>query len=285
MDSKIQKIRYRVFEIIEQGKPGDRVSIAFDWFIIILITLSIVTVIVETMQNIHPQIQMVFQIFEIFSIVVFSTEYILRLWTATCNPKYRNFSFGVFRYAGTVGALVDLLAIAPFYIEIVVGGFLDLRFIRIFRLFRLVRILKLGRYSSSLKVLGMVFKEKLSDLAIAISIVVVLIILSASMLFYVEHTAQPEVFKSIPETMWWAVCTLTTIGYGDLVPITTLGRILTALISILSIGIIALPAAMLVSGYNEVTDRIKKKKRGFYITTQKFSLGCKQKKQKQTKRV
>ncbi|MCK5744437.1 MAG: two pore domain potassium channel family protein, partial [Caldisericia bacterium] len=109
---------------------------------------------------------------------------------------------------------------------------------------------------------------KLADLIIAISIVFILIILSASILFYVEHTLQPNEFSSIPESMWWAVCTLTTIGYGDLVPITVMGRFMTAFIAILSIVIIALPAAMLVTGYSEVTARFKKKKRGFNITRQ-----------------
>lgn len=161
------------------------------------------------------------------------------------------------------------MAIIPFYLEITIGAFIDLRFVRIFRLFRLFRVLKLGRYSSSIKVLGLVFKEKLADLIIAISIVFILIILSASILFYVESSGpHAEAFTSIPEAMWWAVCTLTTIGYGDMVPATILGRFMTAFIAILSIGIIALPAAMLVTGYSEVTARFKKKKHTFNITRQ-----------------
>jgi len=268
MSLDINKIKYRTYEIIEQGKPGDKFSIIFDWFIIILIILNIATLIAETSPSISPLTLKMFHVFEVYSVIVFTVEYALRVWTATCNPKYRQKIVGRFKYIGSASSLIDVMAIVPFYLEVIIGAFIDLRFVRIFRLFRLFRVLRLGRYSSSIKVLVLVFKEKLADLIIAISIVFILIILSASILFYVEHTAQPESFSSIPETMWWAVCTLTTIGYGDLVPMTFMGRFMTAFIAILSIGIIALPAAMLVTGYSEVTARFKKKKHTFNITRQ-----------------
>ncbi len=265
----MNKIKYRTYEIIEQGKPGDKFSIIFDWFIIILIVLNITTLIAETSPSISPLTLKMFHIFEVYSVIVFTIEYLLRVWTATCNPKYRHPVMGRLHYIRSMTSLIDVFAILPFYLMITIGSSVDLRFIRIFRLFRLFRVLRLGRYSSSIKVLGLVFKEKMSDLLIAISIVFILIILSASILFYVESSGpHAEAFTSIPEAMWWAVCTLTTIGYGDMVPATILGRFMTAFIAILSIGIIALPAAMLVTGYSEVTARFRKKKRNFNITRQ-----------------
>lgn len=283
MQLRYNLVKYRVYEIIEQGKPGDTSSLVFDWFIIVLIILNIIGFIIGTLPGISFFRLLV--IFEFFSVIIFTIEYILRIWTANCNPLFRHPVYGRLRYVCSMFSLIDFAAILPFYLMITVGSVIDLRFIRIFRLFRLLRVLKLGRYSMSLRVLGQVFKEKLSDLVISVSIVLVLIILSASILYYVEHPVQPESFSSIPESMWWAICTLTTIGYGDIVPLTILGRFVTAMISILSIGIVALPAAILVSGYVEITRRNIKNRRSYNITVQQLGFCMYTSKQKQRKGV
>jgi len=283
MQSRYNLVKYRVYEIVEQGKPGDTASLIFDWFIIILIVLNILGFIIGTLPGISFHRMLI--LFELFSVVVFTVEYALRVWTAPCNPHYRHPVYGRFSYMCSTFALIDFAAILPFYLTVTIGSVVDLRFIRIFRLFRLLRVLKLGRYSLALRVLGQVFKEKLSDLVISVSIVLVLIILSASILFFLEHPHQPEIYSSIPEAMWWAVCTLTTIGYGDIVPLTISGRIVTAIISILSIGIVALPAAILVSGYVEINGRNNRSSRRYVKTTQQLIIKRNTGKQKRWKSV
>ncbi|KKO18591.1 MAG: Cyclic nucleotide-gated potassium channel [Candidatus Brocadia fulgida] len=126
---------------------------------------------------------------------------------------------------------------------------LDLRFIRALRLFRLFRILKMGRYSESIRTLGNVLKEEKEALAITVFAVLILLVVASSLMYFVENAAQPEAFSSIPEAMWWGVATLTTVGYGDICPITPLGRFLGAIIALLGIGTIAVPAGIVTSGF------------------------------------
>ncbi|MDR1593040.1 MAG: ion transporter [Prevotellaceae bacterium] len=135
----------------------------------------------------------------------------------------------------------------------------DFRFIRIFRLIRFLRFFKLGRYLNATKVISHVFSAKKNELVLCLIITFCLITVASSMMYFIEHEQQPDKFSSIPETMWWSVTTLTTVGYGDVFPITTLGRILTAFISILGLGMFALPAGILASGFADEFHKIKEK--------------------------
>jgi len=149
--------------------------------------------------------------------------------------------------------MIDLFAILPFYLPMIIP--LDLRFIRAVRLFRLFRLFKLGRYSKALLLLKKVLKEKKEELILIIFVVILLLIIFSSLMYFIEKEAQPEAFSSIPEAMWWGIITLTTVGYGDVYPITPLGKIIGALIAFLGIGIFALPAGILASGLVEIVRR------------------------------
>jgi voltage-gated potassium channel len=151
------------------------------------------------------------------------------------------------------------MAILPFYLPMIIT--LDLRFIRAVRLFRLVRIFKMGRYSESLRLLENVFKEKKEALLITIFMVFILLVIASSLMYFVENEAQPEVFSSILKAMWWGVATLTTVGYGDIYPVTLIGKILGGAIAILGIGMFALPAGILGSGFVEQIQRTRSKSR------------------------
>jgi voltage-gated potassium channel len=188
-----------------------------------------------------------FKAFDVFSVFVFTVEYLLRLWTCTTDKKFRGPVKGRFRFAVTPFALVDLMAILPFYAPMFLP--LDLRFIRALRLFRLLRILKMGRYSESLRTLGNVLKEEKEALLITVFAVLILLVVASSLMYFVENAAQPKAFSSIPAAMWWGVATLTTVGYGDMYPITPLGRFFGAIIAILGIGAIAIPAGILTTGF------------------------------------
>ena len=251
------KFKKRLYEILEIAAIRDRISKLFDIFIMSLITLNVIAVILATVERLNLQYQYFFRIFEIFSVTIFTIEYLLRLWTCTINKNYRNSITGRIKYIFTPYAIIDLLAILPFYLPMIIP--LDLRFIRAVRLFRLFRLFKIGRYSKAVVILKKLLKDKKEELLLVIFIAFILLIIFSSLMYFIEKEAQPEAFSSIPAAMWWGITTLTTVGYGDIYPITTLGKIVGALIAFLGIGLFALPAGILGSGLVEAT---RKKEKG-----------------------
>ena len=242
-------IRTRAFEILEKATPGDIPSRAFDIFIITLISLNIIAVILETVEALAAKYTLLFRGFEIFSVAIFTVEYVLRVWSCTADKKFHAPIAGRLRFAVTALALVDLMAILPFYLPVLLP--LDLRFIRAVRLLRLFRIFKVGRYSESMMILGNILRKKKEEFLITFFVVLVLLIIASSLMYFVENKAQPEVFASIPSAMWWGVTTLTTVGYGDMCPITVIGKLLGTVIALLGIGMFALPTGILGAGFVE----------------------------------
>jgi voltage-gated potassium channel len=242
-------IRKRIYEILETASVDDSASRVFDIFIITLITLNVVAVILETVESLAAQFSTVFATFELFSIIIFTVEYVLRLWVCTAGKKGANPVTDRMRFVIKPMALIDLVAILPFYLPVMFP--LDPRFMRALRLFRLFRLFKMGRYSESLQTLGNVMKAKKEEIIVTFFVISLLLIFASSTIYYVEHDAQPEAFSSIPAAMWWGVATLTTVGYGDVYPITPLGKFLGAVIALLGIGMFALPAGILASGFAE----------------------------------
>ena len=245
----MKNIKRRVYEILEVAAPGDKLSRTFDIFIITLIVLNVLAVILGTVDKISIQFSQSFRMFEILSVIIFTIEYILRVWSCTLNTNYKKSLSGRIKFILTPLALVDLFAVLPFYLPMLIK--VDLRFIRAIRLIRLFRLLKLGRYSEAIKLFGRVLRAKKEELFITVFAIFILLTISSSLLYYVEHDSQPEVFSSIPEAMWWGVATLTTVGYGDIYPITSLGKFFGAIISLLGIGLFAMPAGILSAGFIE----------------------------------
>lgn len=241
-------MKEKVYDILQAAEPGQRLSRAFDLFLIALISLNAVALILSTVDEVHDPAPLAFRVFEIISIVVFTVEYVLRLWCCTVEERYASPIWGRLWYAVSPLAVVDLLAIVPFYVALF-GGFsaLDLRLLRTLRL--LAQVARLSRYSSGIRTLARVLHEKGPQLLTVIMVLGVLLLIASSMMFFAEHKAQPEKFDSIPHAMWWSVITLTTVGYGDAVPVTTWGRMLAGLIAVLGIGLFALPAGILGSGF------------------------------------
>ena len=244
-----RNIKKRLFEILELGSADDMPSRIFDIFIMTLISLNVIVVILETIESLASRYTSLFGIFEIFSVSVFTVEYLLRLWTCTTNNRFKDPIKGRIQFALTPLALVDLIAILPFYLPMLIP--FDLRFMRALRLVRLLRLFKMGRYSQALKTMGFVLKRKREELLITVFSVLLLLIIASSLMYLIENEAQPEVFSNIPSAMWWGVATLTTVGYGDIYPVTPIGKFLGAIIALLGIGIFALPAGILASGFAE----------------------------------
>jgi voltage-gated potassium channel len=240
-------MKKRIFNVLEMTNADDIAARVFTISMTILISLNVLMVVLESVESIHETWRPFFTWAEVISVAIFTMEYLARLWTCTSNPRYRGALAGRIRFVLSPLALVDLFAILPFYLPFLISA--DLRFIRALRLFRLFRIFKLGRYTDALRTLGRVLRAKREELFISLFLVVILLLLTSSLMYYFENAAQPDAFSSIPVSMWWGVATLTTVGYGDVYPITPWGRFLGAIVSILGIGLFALPAGILASGF------------------------------------
>ncbi|MGE0667920.1 MAG: cyclic nucleotide-gated ion channel [Sphingomonadales bacterium] len=250
-ESDRKKFRRRLFEILEISAMDDTVATIFDTFIITMIVLNVAVVVLETSEPLYGDYKMLFQAFDVFTIVVFTIEYLARVWVADLHLQYpRNKPWRArLHYMMTPYALIDLIAILPFYL----GIYWDLRILRVFRM---VRLLKLFRYSPALATLGRVFYAERRALLAAGIIVLGLVVFSATIIYYLEHEAQPQVFASISHCMWWAITTLTTVGYGDMVPITTAGRMFGGFVMICGLGMFALPVGIIASGFaTEIRNR------------------------------
>jgi voltage-gated potassium channel len=240
--------RKRVYEQLEPAVSGLRSARIIEYFFIGLIICNIAAIQLETVPRFYERYQRFFDNFEIFSVVIFSIEYVLRIWTSTEMLRYKNPIKGRFRYMMSRSGLIDLFSILPFYLNFLP---IDLRWLRIFRLFRLLRMLKIARYLSALNLIFSVIKDRKEQLMVVIMFIFFLLVIIATVMFYVEGPAQPEVFSSIPATMWWGIATLTTVGYGDMVPITALGKFLAGIIAIIGVGMYALPAGILSAGISD----------------------------------
>jgi voltage-gated potassium channel len=203
-------------------------------------------VIFETVDGVSARWGGFFRVFNIFSVAVFTVEYLLRLWTCTVDERYSHPVTGRIRYAFSAFALIDLVAILPFYLPFVTN--LDLRFLRVLRL---LTLLKMTRYADEFRLFGNVLSAKKREIMISAILVLMLVILASSLMYYIEHDHQPEAFSSIPAAMWWAVVTLSTVGYGDVLPLTPLGKVVAACVSVMGIALFAIPAGIIASGFVE----------------------------------
>lgn len=253
-------LRRSVFNVIDSSTPGDWKSHWFDGLMMALILINVTAVILETVEELSQEFHGFFYAFEIFSVAVFSVEYVLRVWACVeepeavpSHPLKRRLKF-----MGTPLALIDAIAILPFYLSFFLT--VDLRFMRIFRL---LRLLKLTRYSPALATFAAVLHSQRRSLGAALMIMLTLLIFAASIAYLFEKEAQPEAFASIPHAMWWALATLTTVGYGDVTPVTLGGQLFGGLVMILGIGMFAVPTGILATGFaNEI------RKRDFVVTWQ-----------------
>ncbi|MCH9695697.1 MAG: ion transporter [Gammaproteobacteria bacterium] len=248
-------LRSRVFRVLETAQDQDLASRCVDVFLITLISASVLAVILESVAGFENRFGDELALFEAFTVAAFTIEYLLRLWSSIeASPESAQHPIVTrLRYAVSFHAIIDLLAILPFYLLLFgVFGSVDMR---VLRAVRLLRVLKLTRYSAALNMLFMTFRENGRALAAAFLILLTVMLLAASGMYYFERESQPEDFGSIPAAMWWAFATLTTVGYGDVTPITAGGKIFGALITVVGIGMVALPTSILATGYSRQLDQ------------------------------
>jgi voltage-gated potassium channel Kch len=208
----------------------------------------VASVILESVESIHYILNLQFVVLDSIAVAIFTLEYCMRIYSCVEDPKYQGAIAGRFNQAKSPSTFIDFLAIVPFYLEVFLHHVLDLRFLRIFRL---ARLLKLTRNSDATAVLFRVIAREWPVMSAASFIMALLLILTASMGYLLEHEAQPEKFENIPQSIYWAVITLASVGYGDISPVTPWGRAMTSVLALLGIGIFAIPAALLASAFSD----------------------------------
>lgn len=225
-------------QIVEENHT--RSGRAFDWCVQFLIVLSLVTFSMDTLPNLADSTRSWLHVIEVVSVVAFSVEYLLRCYVSRPLSKY------VFSFFG----IIDLASVLPFYI----GGGLDLRSLRAFRLLRLFRIFKLARYSAATRRFHRALKIAKEEILMFFCLTAIVLFLAAAGIYHFEHDAQPETFSSVFDSLWWAVATLTTVGYGDVYPITAGGRVFTFFVLLIGLGIVSVPSGLVASALSKARE-------------------------------
>lgn len=249
----LHRLKLTIYDVLVDVEVDKSLERRLAISLMILIVANGLAVMLETVKSLDQRYSSIFYGFEIFSVAVFSIEYLLRLWVAPLDEKYKGPIAGRLRYAVSPMALFDLAAILPFYLPLAIT--IDLRVLRLLRLFRLFRLFKMTRYVESLRTFHRVFAAKKEELLITALMIFILLVFASTAMYAVENETQPDKFPNIPETLWWGVVTLTTIGYGDVYPVTPLGKVIGGVIAFLGIGLFALPAGILASGFTEELKR------------------------------
>ena len=240
--------RQKIHALVYDSAYGGRLKDFFNVFINVWVLISVLAVVMETVASVSYLISIEFVILDTIAVAIFSVEYMMRIYSAVEEPGHRNPLTGRIKQFTNPSTLIDFLAILPFFLEVLLHHVLDLRFLRIFRL---ARLLKLTRGSDATGTLFKVIKREWPVMSAAAFVMILLIVLTASLGYLVEHAAQPEKFENIPTAIYWAVITLASVGYGDISPITPIGRAITVVMSLVGIGIFAIPAGLLASAFSD----------------------------------
>ena len=240
--------RQKIHALMFESAYGGELKGFFDVFIGVWVLISVLAVVMETVASVTYLIYIEFVILDTIAVAIFALEFMMRIYSSVEEPGHRNPLTGRIKEFTKPSTFIDFLAILPFFLEVLFHDHLDLRFLRIFRL---ARLLKLTRGSDATATLFKVIKREWPVMSAAAFIMILLIILTASLGYLVEHAAQPEKFENIPTAIYWAVITLASVGYGDISPITPIGRVITVIMSLLGIGIFAIPAGLLASAFSD----------------------------------
>jgi voltage-gated potassium channel len=252
-------IKWRIYNVIRDDDENDLLSNIIDIIIVSSIFLNILLIILDTFSFFHGKHENILKRIELVLAIIFTIEYLIRIWTSVyiipAIPAYK----ARLKYLLTFKGLIDIIALIPFYIALIFDTNFD--FLKIIRLFRILSILKINRYTNSLSNVGKVIRNKSAQLISSMFVVSILIIFSSVLMYYIENEAQPEKFNNAFSGLWWAIATLTTVGYGDIYPITVIGKILGVLIAFLGIGLVAVPTGIISAGFVEQISEEKETKK------------------------
>ncbi len=247
--------RNRIYQILEFTDPEDRTSRFVSFGIVGLIIVNVLAIVLESIPSLYEAYEITFFRLEIVSCSIFILEYVLRVWASVEDPETIEDESGTqitngrrrINFMLKPLAIIDFLAFVPIFLQLLFPG-VDLRFLRALRL---LRVFKLTRYFQSFEMILEVLHDEWRSLAGTVFIMLVILVIAACGLYYIERDIQPDKFGSIPEAMWWAMAALTTVGYGDSYPITPIGKIIGSIVTLLGIGMVALPSGILASSFSE----------------------------------
>lgn len=246
--NKGRTFRQKIHALVFPSEYGGTLHNLFDGFIVVWVVVSVIAVVLESVQSIHYLLNVEFLVLDAVAVGIFSIEYCLRIYCCVEEPGFQKALTGRLKQAKTTSSMIDFLAILPFFLEVFLHHLFDLRFLRVFRL---MRLLKLTRHTGATASLAKVLKREWPVMAASGFVMLLLVILTASLGYLFEHEAQPEKFENIPQSIYWAVITLASVGYGDISPVTPMGRIMTIILALMGIGIFAIPAALLSSAFSD----------------------------------
>ena len=254
LENRGRTFRQRMHALVFPSRYGGTLHSIFDNFIAFWVIISVVAVVLESVQSIHYILNIQFVILDAVAVGVFTLEYCMRIYSCVEEPAYKRAFAGRLKLAKKPAVVIDFLAIIPFFLEVFLHHLFDLRFLRVFRL---ARLLKLTRYTGATSTLTTVIKREWPVMSAAAFVMLLLVVLTASLGYLFEHEAQPDKFENIPQSIYWAVVTLASVGYGDISPVTPMGRAMTIVLALIGIGIFAIPAALLSSAF---TDELTKER-------------------------
>jgi voltage-gated potassium channel len=238
-------VRARVYTTLFVLTPGDRLARTVEAIISVLILVNVAALVLESIEEVRTSFGTALLTIETATLAIFTVEYLLRAWSITAARDYQRPVMGRLRYLLTCFALVDLISILPLYATLVGAN------LKVVSAARMLRLLKLGRYSSAMQSLTAVFVGKRREVFAAVLILVSLLLLASCGIYLAESDAQPEAFGSIPKSMWWSVITITTVGYGDVTPVTTMGKVFTGIIAVVGLLAVAIPTGIVSAGFFE----------------------------------
>lgn len=264
-------LKIRVYNLIRDDDENGLAANILDGFIISLVVLNIISIMIDT-SALPTFLREFFFITEMISVIVFTLEYVLRLWTCTyINPNEKPLKVRI-RYMFSFMATVDLLSILPFYLPFLIPSTLVI--FRSLRLMRILRLFKLNRYIDSLKIIALVFKRKKHQLVSCLFILAILILVSSVLIYDVERSAQPDKFEDVASGIWVIITTITTVGYGDVYPVTVPGRVLCAITLILGAASLAIPSGIISAGFVEISNETNKSNKGKNACDKKICPHC-----------
>ena len=240
--------RQHVHALVSPSEFGGKLHDFFDLTIMMWVVISVMAVVLESVDSIYRDLAVEFVVLDAIAVSIFTAEYMMRLYACVEDPRYKHWLAGRYRLATSPASIVDFLAIVPFFLEALLHHLFDLRFLRVFRL---IRLMKLTRYTGATQTLYAAMKREGPVIAASGFIMMLLVVVAASLGYLFGHDAQPDKFENIPQSIYWSVITLASVGYGDISPVTPAGRLITVVLALLGIGIFAVPAAVLSSAFND----------------------------------
>ncbi|MFM8678981.1 MAG: ion transporter, partial [Alphaproteobacteria bacterium] len=241
-----RSFRQHVHALVWPSEHGGRLHHYFDTFIVACVIVSVLGVVLESVDGVHYHLNVEFALLDAVSVAIFTLEYMLRIFSCVEEPRFRRAVAGRVRFMGSIGAMIDLAAILPFFLEAFLHHLFDLRFLRIFRM---MRLLKLTRFNNATAVVMQGIRREWPVLTASLFVLLLVIVMTASLGYLFEHGAQPDKFENIPTAIYWAVVTLASVGYGDIAPVTPLGRMFTVVVSITGIALVAIPSGILSAAF------------------------------------